>query len=74
MDTECSGRSLEFQGVGRREVIARFDGGDITSDGGALLLREVERQTKIVEQFESCFEDLRLAHRSQAQPLHASVV
>ena len=61
MQTECSGQALEFQGVGRRKVVARFDGGDITSDGGALLLREVEAQTRIVEQFADCFVD----HRDQ---------
>ena len=59
MVAECKGRTLKFQGLGRREVIARFDGGDISSDGGALLLREVERRTRIVEQFTDCFEDHR---------------
>jgi len=59
MVAECNGQQLEFQGLGRREVVARFDGGDISSDGGALLLREVERRTKIVEQFTECFEDHR---------------
>ncbi len=59
MVAQCSGRSLEFQGVGRRKVIARFDGGDITSDGGALLLREVENRTRILEQFAGCFQDHR---------------
>jgi len=61
MVAECNGRGLEFQGLGWREVIARFDGGDITSEGGALLLREVERRTRIVEQFADCFEDHRHA-------------
>ena len=60
MGTECSGRSLSFHGVGRREIVARFDGGDITSDAGALLLRETEQRTKIIEQFAACFND----HRS----------
>jgi len=59
MVAECSGQKLEFQGLARREVIARFDGGDISSDGGSLLLREVEGRTKVVEQFARCFEDHR---------------
>ena len=59
MQAECNGRTLKFQGVGRREVIARFDGGDISSDGGAVLLPEVERQTKIIEQFAECLDDHR---------------
>jgi len=40
-------------------VVARFDGGAITSDGGALLLREVEARTGIVAGLAACFRDLR---------------
>jgi hypothetical protein len=40
-------------------VVARFDGGTITSDAGALLLREVERKTGILAQFAACFTDHR---------------
>jgi hypothetical protein len=47
--------------VGPRQVLADFDGGDISSDGGALLLRETERLTGIVRQFAACFTDHRKA-------------
>jgi hypothetical protein len=40
-------------------VLASFDGGDISSDGGALLLRQVERLTGIIHQFAACFTDHR---------------
>jgi hypothetical protein len=43
MTTDCNPQQLEFQGVGRRTVVASFDGGTLTSDGGVLLLGEVER-------------------------------
>ena len=43
MTTECNAESFLFQGLGGRQVVARFDGGTITSDAGALLLRETER-------------------------------
>jgi len=43
--------------------VARFDGGTLTSDGGALLLREVERATGILRQFTACFTDHRAAAR-----------
>ena len=33
-----------FPAVGRKKLIAAFDGGRITSDGGVLLLGAVERQ------------------------------
>jgi hypothetical protein len=45
--------------VGPRQVLADFGGGDISSDGGALLLRETERLTGIVRQFAACFTDHR---------------
>ncbi len=39
--TQCNRNRLHFQGHQRREVVAQFDGGMITSDAGGLLLREV---------------------------------
>jgi hypothetical protein len=59
MTTECNPAYLDFPMLGRREVLADFSGGDITSDGGALLLREVEQLTGIVRQFAACFTDHR---------------
>ena len=59
MTTECTPIQMEFQGVGRRKVEASFDGGYLSSDGGALLLREVEERFNIVERFVACFTDLR---------------
>jgi Transposase DDE domain group 1 len=59
MTTECNASYLDFPMVGPRQVLADFDGGDISSDGGALLLRETERLTGIVRQFAACFTDYR---------------
>jgi len=59
MQTECTQQTFEFQGLGRREVVAHFDGGPITSDAGGLLLREVEEHTGIVRQLARCFTDHR---------------
>ena len=39
-----------FSSLGRRRVVADFGGGDITGDGGALLLREVDRHLGLIEQ------------------------
>lgn len=63
MPTECTSESFAFQAAHGRAVVARFDGGRLTSDGGALLLREVERATAIVRQFTACFTDDRDASR-----------
>ena len=43
--TKCKPKPIEFHPLGSREVVAHFDGGDITSDGGGLILREVEQRT-----------------------------
>jgi len=59
MQTQCSQRTFEFQGLGRREVVARFDGGPITSDAGGLLLREVEQYTGVIHRLAACFTDHR---------------
>ena len=57
--TQCNTQAMLFGQVGRRQTVARFDGGWISSDGGALLLGEVERQTRIIERFSGCFTDHR---------------
>ena len=49
------------QNLGDRELIWRFDGGDITSDGGVLLLKKLEQRTGIVRRFAACFTDYRRA-------------
>ncbi len=57
MQTECIQTEFAFQGVGSRRVVARFDGGPITSDAGALLLREAAAGAGILRQFAACFTD-----------------
>jgi len=59
MITECNSAYLDFPMLGSREVLADFDGGDISSDGGALLLRKTEQLTGVIRQFALCFTDHR---------------
>jgi hypothetical protein len=59
MTTECNSAYLDFPILGPRHVLADFDGGDISSDGGALLLRKTEQLTGILRQFAACFTDHR---------------
>src|ERR1035438_8194885 len=49
------------QQLGGRELVWRFDGGDITSDGGVLVLKKLEVRTRIVRRFAACFTDYRKA-------------
>jgi Transposase DDE domain group 1 len=58
--TECNRTASPLQPLGRREVVANFDGGTITSDGGgAILLRELENRNGIIRRFADCFTDHR---------------
>ena len=57
--TQCSQQELLFQDFGGRQVVARFDGGPVTSDAGGLLLREIEAKFHFMEQFARCFTDHR---------------
>ena len=59
MSTQCTPAQLEFHGFGRREVVARFDGGRLTSDGGGVLLREVDRRLGLMARIARCFADYR---------------
>lgn len=59
MATECNQESFEFHPLNQLQVVARFDGGAITSDAGGLLLREVEKRTGIIARFAACFRDHR---------------
>ena len=57
MSTKRNQPSFSFQALGRRQVVARFDGGKLTSDGGGVLLREVARRTGVIEGLAQCFWD-----------------
>lgn len=59
MTTDCIPHQLEFQGMTRRTVVASFDGGTLSSDGGVLLLAEVDRRLGLLELFAACFKDHR---------------
>jgi len=61
--TECIQSSFDLQANFRahfpREVVARFDGGAMTSDAGAVLLRETDRRLNLLPRLAACFEDHR---------------
>lgn len=46
---DCTSRQIEFEGFGRRRVEISFDGGDVSSDGGLLLLRKLERRLGLIQ-------------------------
>jgi len=67
--TECNQSSFGFEASGRREIVARFDGGTISSDGGAFLLRETDKRLNLLPRLAECFLDGRnqnlIAHTIQ---------
>ena len=61
--TECTQERFEFTAHFSRRVEAGFSAGQVSSDGGGLLLREVDRKIKLVKRVAGCFSDGRSAER-----------
>lgn len=59
MRTHCNQKTFDFQTENSRKIVAHFNGGNITSDAGGLLLQQAERITGIISQFAGCFTDHR---------------
>lgn len=57
--TECFSEPLLFQDLGARKVVADFSGGTLSSDGGALLLRQVDAGLGLSRRLARCFVDRR---------------
>ncbi len=65
--TECSQSSFGFKACGSRDIVARFDGGTISSDGGAFLLRQTDQRLNLLPRLAECFLD----GRNQDQIKHS---
>ncbi len=57
--TDCTTKPIEFARTRRKNVVADFNGGRITSDAGALLLREVERKLRLFDRIDDLVRDPR---------------
>jgi hypothetical protein len=60
--TECNQCGFGFEASGKREIVARFDGGTISSDGGAFLLRQTDQRLNLLPRLSNCFLDGRNQH------------
>lgn len=58
---KCTDETVEFGRVGRRVVEASFEGGDIVSDGGVLLLKQVDERLGLTRAAAQAFGDERRA-------------
>lgn len=63
MPTDCNKPIIQFTPLARRQVLAEFDAGAISSDGGVLLLREVDRRINLLDRVDQIIPDPR-------DPLH----
>jgi Transposase DDE domain group 1 len=61
MPTQCRRDLFGYEVVEGRQVVAAFDGGEVTSDAGALLLGATDRAIGLVTRFAACFDDGRVA-------------
>ena len=65
--TECTQSSFGFAALYQRDVVAQFDGGDITTDAGGLLLRQVDQRLSLIERLAACFTDYRRPEQIEHQ-------
>src|SRR6202163_336380 len=65
--TECDQSSFGFEACGSRQIVARFDGGTISSDGGAFLLRQTDQRLNLLPRLAAWFLD----GRNQEQVEHS---
>jgi hypothetical protein len=59
MPTQYSRDLFGYERVDGRQVVAAFDGGQVTSDAGSLLLGATDRALGLVARFAGCFADRR---------------
>jgi hypothetical protein len=57
--TDCTTEPLLFASLKRQSIQADFRGGRLTSDGGALLLREADRSLGLIDAIDACIDDPR---------------
>jgi len=56
--TECISQ-LQFGFLSRKQIVGRFDGGRVSSDGGAVLVAEADRRLGLTDQLAGCLNDPR---------------
>jgi hypothetical protein len=68
--TDCNPQPLRFASLGPQAVVADFRGGRLTTDAGALLLRQIAQQTGLFEALNAAIPDPRnpvlIVHDQQA--------
>lgn len=65
MKTHCNSKKVEFTSLKNKKVVAGFEGKQITSDAGLLLIKQLDEKFRITEQVADCFFDCRDQNRVQ---------
>jgi hypothetical protein len=63
--SDCTATQLEFAPFKRRRIVSDFSGGEVSSDGGLLLLRQLERRLGLLERAAAVVSDPRDPERIQ---------
>ena len=72
MTTKCNSVCVPLEGLGRRAVVGKFDGGRMSSDAGAVLLRSANTVFNVIGRLAGCFSDHREAGRVE-HPVEALI-
>ena len=57
--TDCNKQTLQFSSLKNKKISADFNGGSLTSDAGALLLRQVDKHLGLIDAINKCIPDPR---------------
>ena len=57
--TDCTSKPISFSSLNRKKVEANFTGGNISTDGGLLLLRELDRKLQLTKKLSQVIHDNR---------------
>jgi hypothetical protein len=60
---KCTSNEIDFGRFGRRQIVANFDGGEISSEAGVMLLRQVDRKIGLSAALSRAFCDPRAPSR-----------
>ncbi len=67
--TNCTQESFNFPPLNRRKVEAEFSGGNISSDGGVLLLRDIDNRLGLMKSVDQVLKDSRDPHLTKHSQL-----
>jgi len=69
--TKCIKFPVMFSSLKNKKVFANFNGGDITSDAGVLLLREVDKKNNLTKNLSKIIDETE--NRQKAKVIHNSI-